>query len=395
MSAVPRLGEYEGPAVFSYGFRPFFLLAAAFAGGAIPLWLGAFYGGLVLPSAFTPRDWHVHEMLYGYVSAVLTGFLLTAIPNWTGRLPLQGNPLLVLTSVWLAGRIAVLFSMSIGWLSTALIDVSFLLLVLAAVIRELSAGRNWSNLKVAVLVALFASGNIAFHLESHLNGAADWSIRLGLATVVLLIMVIGGRIIPSFTRGWLSRERPAGRLPATFGRFDVVSIVASVPGLTLWVMAPDHRAAGFALCLGGCAQLHRLGRWAGERTIGESLVLILHLGYAFIPLGFLLTGASILGFGPAAAGAHAWGGAIAVMTVAVMTRASLGHTRRALAATAATKAIYVAVLTAAIARVAAAAGPFSADLLVPVAGLAWTAGFLGFVVAYAPVLCRPARGPAG
>src|SRR6476660_7693255 len=112
---VPRLRAYDGPALLSYGFRPFFLFGSAYAGVAVLVWLPAFYGELSLHSAFAPRDWHVHEMLYGYLPAVITGFLFTAIPNWTGQLPIQGRPLAALLAVWIAGRLAVTFSADLGW----------------------------------------------------------------------------------------------------------------------------------------------------------------------------------------------------------------------------------------------------------------------------------------
>src|SRR6187551_904636 len=144
---VPRLRAYDGPALLSYGFRPFFLLGSIYAGLAVLVWLPVFYGELSLHSTFAPRDWHVHEMLYGYLPAVITGFLFTAIPNWTGQLPIQGKPLLVLVLVWVAGRVVVTISADIGWLPAAMVDVSFLALIVAAAAREILAGRNWRNLK--------------------------------------------------------------------------------------------------------------------------------------------------------------------------------------------------------------------------------------------------------
>src|SRR4051812_13345883 len=170
---IPRLRAYQGPAVLSYGFRPFFLLGTIFAGIAVLLWLPMFHGDIALRTAFAPRDWHVHEMLYGYLPAAMTGFLLTAIPNWTGRLPIQGTPLLALVIVWIAGRLAVALSADIGWAAAALIDIGFLALVAAAAIREIAAGRNWGNLKVVAMVSVLLVGNVAFHLEAHINGVAD------------------------------------------------------------------------------------------------------------------------------------------------------------------------------------------------------------------------------
>ena len=166
MNAVPRLKSYSGPIILSYGFRPFFLLGAIYAGLAVLAWLPIFHGDLELRTVFGAIDWHVHEMLYGYLPAVVTGFLLTAIPNWTGRLPIQGRPLLVLVLLWLAGRVAVTISADIGWLMAALVDNAFLALLIAAIVREIVAGKNYGNLKVAGLVTLLLVGNVAFHLES-------------------------------------------------------------------------------------------------------------------------------------------------------------------------------------------------------------------------------------
>ena len=219
-----RLRRNDGAAILSYGFRPFFLLGSIYSGLAILVWLPVFRGELELASVLAPRDWHIHEMLYGYLPAVITGFLLTAVPNWTGRLPLQGRPLLVLVLIWLAGRIAVTMSAWTGWAAAAVVDLAFPLAVGTAVAREIVAGRNWRNLKVLTVLAVLFAGNIIFHVEAHVNGFADVGVRVGIAGSVVLIMVIGGRIIPSFTRNWLARENP-GRLPASFGRFDVVSVV--------------------------------------------------------------------------------------------------------------------------------------------------------------------------
>jgi uncharacterized protein involved in response to NO len=388
MSPVPRLRSYEGPALFSYGFRPFFLFGSLYAGLAVLVWLPVFTGELALASAFAPRDWHIHEMLYGTLSAIITGFLLTAIPNWTGRLPLQGTALIVLVAAWLLGRIAVTFSAMIGWLPAAVTDVGFLLLVAAAAAREIVAGGNWSNLKVVSLVVLLATGNICFHLEVHFAGAADYSIRLGLAVVVMLMTLIGGRIVPSFTRNWLSRENP-GRLPVSFNRFDAIVIAASAATLVLWIVMPQSPATGAALMMAGILQGMRLARWAGDRTARERLVLILHLGYAFIPLGFLLLGAASFDLVPVAAGVHAWGGGAAgTMTLAVMTRASLGHTGHVLTASRGTQAIYAAVLLAAMIRITAALAPAYVIPLSVTAAILWASAFLGFGVAYGPMLSK-------
>lgn len=384
--AASRPRNYQGWPLLSAGFRPFFLLGSIHAGLAMLVWLPVFYGELTLVSAFAPRDWHVHEMLYGYLPAVITGFLFTAIPNWTGRLPLQGTPLLVLVIVWIAGRLAVTFSAETGWLAAMLIDTSFLLLVAAAAAREIMAGRNWRNLNVVLLVLVLLAGNVAFHLEAHINGTADAGIRIGIAVVVLLISLIGGRIIPSFTRNWLVRENP-GRLPAPFGRFDMTVVAISALTLLCWAIDVDSRLTAAALALTGLLHLARLARWAGDRTWRERLLLILHVGYAFVPLGFLLSAASSFGVVQAGAGIHAWmAGAAGVMTLAVMSRASLGHTGQRLTASVATQAIYAAIIVAALARICAALDPAHYGPLLHLAAFAWTAAFLGFSIAFGRLL---------
>ncbi len=386
---VPRLRDYQGPAILSYGFRPFFLLGAVYAGLAILVWLPVFLGELTLWTAFVPRDWHVHEMLYGYLPAVITGFLFTAIPSWTGRLPVQGRPLLVLVIVWLLGRFAVTCSAGIGWLAAMLIDASFLALIAAATGREVFAGRNWRNLKVVVLVVLLLIGNIAFHLEAHVSGTADYGIRVGIAVVVLLIMLIGGRIIPSFTRNWLVRENP-GRLPSPFAKFDTAVVIFSAVTLLVWVVHRDGRLAGALLASAGILHIIRLGRWAGDRTFRERLVLILHVGYAFIPAGFLLASAAAFDLVPVSAAIHAWmAGGAGAMTLAVMTRASLGHTGQQLTALWSTQGIYLAVIIAALARIAAVMVPVWSSALLDIAAFAWVIAFFGFAVVYGPLLMRP------
>jgi uncharacterized protein involved in response to NO len=389
--SIPRLRDYQGPAILSYGFRPFFLLGSVYAGTMIPLWLSVFAGDIELPTAFAPRDWHVHEMLFGYVGAILGGFLLTAVPNWTGRLPLQGLPLSVLVSAWLAGRIAVFVSASIGWAVAGIVDAAFLTLLAGAAAREIVAGRKWSNLPVVALVSLFGAANIAFHIEAHVNGVADYSMRFAMALVITLISLIGGRIVPSFTRNWLARQRP-GRMPSPFGRLDGAIVAASVLSLAAWVAAPMSAITGALLIIAGGLHIVRLARWAGYRTVSDCLVLILHLAYAFVPLGYVLSGLAAFDILPTSAGIHAWtGGAIGAMTLAVMTRATLGHTGHALQASIGTQLLYGAVIAAALMRVCAAIDVAHMNVLLTVAGISWTIAFLGFALVYGPILCSPRR----
>ncbi len=385
-AALERRRNYAGPALFSYGFRPFFLGGAAWAAFGVLLWLPQYMGELSLPTHFGPLDWHIHEMLYGYVAAVVAGFLLTAIPNWTGRLPVSGAPLAALAALWLAGRLAILFSAMLGPLGVALIDVSFLLALMGMAAREIIAGRNWRNLRVLGILAVLVAANIVFHVEVWLSGSASYGVRLGIGAVIMLITLIGGRIVPSFTRNWLARQG-AGRLPRPFSRFDAVTLAASGLALAAWVVLPDRSLTGYLLMLAAVLQAARLARWAGDRTLADRLVLVLHAGYAFVPVGFALLGAGLLwpDAVPASAGIHAWtAGAIGLMTLAVMTRASLGHTGQPLAASPATQAIYAMALAAAVLRILAAF--LGVHLLLDLAALAWIGAFGGFVAVYGRTL---------
>ena len=386
-----RSRDVDGWPLFANSFRPFFLFGAIQAGLSILVWLPMFHGEVSVSSAFAPRDWHIHEMLYGFLPAVITGFLFTAIPNWTGRLPIRGKPLAALLAVWRAGRVAVTLSADLGWTVALVVDAAFLALVVAAATREIIAGGNWRNLPVVLLVLLLLAGNIAFHLETHFVGAADVAIRVGIAVVVLMIALIGGRIIPSFTRNWLVKVNP-GRLPVPFARFDAAVIGCSALALVAWIIAPLAGITGVMMALTGGLHLVRLARWAGDRTLRERLLTILHVGYAFLPFGFLLQALAVFGVLSPSAGIHAWmGGAAGTMTLAVMTRASLGHTGQLLTASPATQAIYAAIIVAALARVCAVVLPAHGDALLHVAAFSWFAAFLGYAVAFGPLLAGSRR----
>jgi len=391
--AIPRYRSHAGPGVFSAGFRPFFICAAAWAALAIPLWLATFAGHIEVPSALAPPVWHVHEMVYGYAAATVAGFLLTAIPNWTGRLPLQGGPLVGLVLLWLIGRIAVLLSARAGGAGAAAVaDLAFPLLFLAVVAREIVVGRNWRNLPIAGALALLFVGNLLVHAEAlgWWTSAAAGN-RLGIATLLMLVTLIGGRIVPSFTRNWLVKALPGAALPASFDTFDRIVMALTALALVAWVAWPDGPVAAATALAAGVALAARLARWRGGPTWREPLVLVLHLGYGWLALGFILLGSSeFLAWLPPTAALHALtAGAIGTMTLAVMTRASLGHTGHALTAGRGTVAIYALVTLAALLRLLAPFGAGDYLVLLCLAGLAWSGAFGLFVVLYGPALMRP------
>lgn len=266
------------------------------------------------------------------------------------------------------------------------VDVAFLATLTAMALREIVTGKNWRNLRVLVVLGVLIAGNLVFHLEAIWRGTADYGTRLGIAAMIGLIMLVGGRIVPSFTHNWLVRANP-GRLPQPFTQFDALALGASTLALTVWIVLPQRAVSGVLLMMAGMLQAARLARWAGDRTFADRLVLVLHIGYAFVPIGFLLLGAAMLwpSKWPASAGLHAWTtGAIGLMTLAVMTRASLGHTGQKLAASVPTQAIYLCALVAALARILATFEPSSA--LLHAAVFAWVLAFGGFAAIFGPLL---------
>lgn len=382
--------------ILSHGYRSFFFLAAAFAGLAVPVWILAFGYGLQPGRVADPLSWHAHEMLYGYLSAVVAGFLMTAIPNWTGRLPVSGRPLAFFVILWLAGRIAMLCGgdgMESAPFRAA--DALFLAALAGFVWREVMSGKNWRNLPVCGLVSLFAAGNILWHLEAVGLPLAGAGLRMGLGIAIMLMTLIGGRIVPSFTINWL-KKRPAAHLPAPFAAYDKAVLGWTALTVVAWIVIPDARPTGWAFLLAGALHLVRLARWRGWQTFAEPLLAVLHVAYLWLPVAFVLMGLAVLA--PSSIGIttalHALtAGAIGLLTVAVMTRASLGHSGRALTAGTGTTLIYILIWTGAVLRVAAPFTGLDYVLAVSIAGGVWAGGFALFAVLYAPVFwgLRPAK----
>lgn len=391
MLALRRSRMAAAPAFLRGGFRPFFFLGASWAVVVVGLWVLAMAGSITLPTAFDPLAWHRHEMLFGYLGAVIAGFLLTAIPNWTGRLPIAGGGLAALASLWVAARLAMLFSASTGAVLAALLDVGFLLTLALVCGREVLIARN-RNVPVVGAVLLLALAAGVDHAETLGWITPDgFGWRGGFALVLMLITLIGGRIIPSFTRNWLTKQGRTEGLPTQPSRFDILTIGVTAVALGGW--AGGVRAAFIAplLFIAGALQLVRLARWKGLSTTAEPLVFILHLAYAWLPLGLILLGTSMLvATQPASAALHALAaGAMASMTLAVMTRATLGHTGRDLRADYGTTIIFLLVTLGAALRVAAPWLPFDYLLLVKLAGALWGGAFLLFLIVYGPKLLGP------
>ncbi len=381
------------PAFLTYGFRPFFLAAGLWSAVALTMWIVMLDTGVTLPSRFDPLAWHVHEMLFGFVMAAIAGFLLTAIPNWTGRLPVSGGPLALLAALWLLGRIDCLISATVPpWLAVTA-DLSFPVVLMTVVAREIIAGRNWRNLPLVAAVIVLGIANLLMHLEADdidVPSGLGW--RLGLATVIVLISVVAGRVVPNFTRNWLAK-RQSSNLPAGHGWIDRIALGVLLVGLVLWAFLPQFHPSGLLLLLGAGFNLYRLLRWRGAATTAEPLLLVLHIGYAWLVFGIALLGLITLGIDlPASAAIHALtAGAIGTMILAMMTRATRGHVGRELSADRITSLIYVFVTLAAITRVAAAFATVWTMPLLVVSAAFWIAASGGFVLAYGPMLLLPRR----
>lgn len=386
---IPRGISRTGPALLSYGFRPFFLLAGVFAVLSMSIWIGALTLGWEVGGSYGVLNWHAHEMLFGYTSAALAGFMLTAIPNWTGRLPVSGLPLLGLVLVWLAGRLAMAAPDVTGLPAAMVIDAAFLPILAGVAGIEIVSGRNWKNLKILAGLTALSLANIAVHVSVVLTGSAADVGRLAVSIYLMLIVLVGGRIIPSFTRNWLVKSG-SSLLPAPFDRFDIAAVSVLLVALLAWSLAPETLATAVLAVITGSLHLVRIWRWRGWQTLEEPLLLGLHAAYAFIPLGMFGVALAAIGWIAAPSALHILAvGAIGNMTFAVMARASLGHTGRPTTASLRTSVALLALALAAIVRPFAELIPEGYHLLLGVAGSTWLLAFGLFVLEYGPMLVAP------
>lgn len=365
-------------------FRMLFVGSATWALIVTMLWLGALTGRWTLPTAMAPLAWHQHEMLFGYLAAVIAGFLSAAAPNWTGRPVVTGWPVAVFVGLWAAARLTLLFSSVVSPVLAAILDVGFLLTLFGYAAWLILATNN-RNKPVLLVLLLFAAACGLDHIAA-MGFVADPGIgmRCGFALVLLLIGIIGGRVIPAFTRNWLTRQGKTQKLPTMPNRFDHVAIAMLVVALAGWALLPSSQVVGALLLAAGVLHAVRLTRWAGLRAVSDPLVFVLHCTYAWLPSGLLLLGAAMLWSAvPVTSAMHALSaGAMATMTLAMMTRVIRGHTGRPLEADAATIAIYVLVNIGALVRIAAPVLPFDYMVSVGVAGGLWGGAFLVFVGVY-------------
>ena len=370
--AAPR-----GFALFNLAFRPFYLLAALFTALAVALWVATLHG-LRWSGFLPPVLWHQHEMLFGFALAVIAGFLLTAGRVWTGRPTPEGAPLALLALHWLAARVLMFTGPAPA---AALVDGAFPFVLAAVMARAIFGARNARNYFVVALLGVVGAANVAFHLD---HGVLP--LRATLWLVMTLVIVMAGRVVPSFTANALPRAGVViqPRLDRLALAVTLVAFGSDLLSLGAVFVAPLALAA---------AALHaaRQWSWAPLATRGRPILWILHLSHAWIPLAFLLLALAQFGVVAPQAPLHAFGaGAMGGLIIGMITRTALGHTARPLATGGAELAAYVLVHLAAAVRVGASVFPGTGYLtLVAVSGVLWSAAFIIYFAAYLPRLARP------
>jgi uncharacterized protein involved in response to NO len=388
---VPDEGENAGtPVLFASGFRPFFLLAGVHGCAFLLFWLAVLAGWLPGPLWLIPMWWHGHEMLFGFVGAAIAGFLLTAVPVWTGSRPLTGAGLAAVVGLWLTGRLAM---MGTGFLPPwvpAVLDLAFFPTVASVLAPGLVAARRARNYGfVPILLALFAANAmIHFQVLGLPGGRADLGVRLAVDLVMLLVVIIGGRIIPTFTGNALRRAGVAAEIRSRRW-VELLVIPAVLTFVASDLLVPRTAASGLLALLAASALLVRMVGWQSLRTRGDSLLWSLHLGYLWVPLGLLCLGLSDLTqLVPRASGIHALtAGAFGTMILTVMSRVALGHTGRELVAPPGIAVAYALITIGALIRTVGPALLPVASLPVLIAsGLCFAAAFALFTAIYAPVL---------
>ena len=388
-SSIQRIALFEG------GFRPFFLLAGLDALINMAVWLTVYFHPAIWPSGAIPAIyWHAHEMLFGFAAAAIGGFLLTAVPNWTGRSPYRGPLLGLLTALWLGGRIAVLPFLNFASAVAGAIDLAFFPVLALVLAPALVRAGKFGNLPLVGLLLLLFAANFCFHLG--LDGSPELGQHVGLYAaidIIVLIVVIGGRIIPSFTRNTLLKRGVQAPVQSrtVIERGAIVSILLMI----VFDMAlPLSRTSGAVSLLAAGLQTIRVAQWQGHRTRRDPLLWVLHLGYGWLVLAlFLKAGYLLFDLAIAAKWVHALTvGAFTTMILAVMTRASLGHTGQALVAPKPMPAVYLLVSLAAIIRVfGPVVCPQQYDVIVGLSGGVWIIAFATYLWIYTPVLTRPRR----
>lgn len=390
------------PPLLSFGFRPFFLLSGVYAVVAMAAWmtwLGLHSANLVVatPSiAGAPRFWHGHEMVFGYTTAVISGFILTAVPNWTGARRIAGTPLLVLVLLWLAGRLAMWFSVFLPAAFVATVDMSHLPALMVIVALGLFVRPAPRNLVFLLLLTVLMLANGAVHAQwlGLADDSAARGLTIGLITETLFVVIIGGRVVPAFTRNAFVRMGGGKPLPRSFPLLDKASIIAAALLVGCYILALPGLVTGAVASTAALLNGARLSFWRIAAVRGKPILWSLHLAYAWVAIGFaVLACFHFFGWFSEAAALHILAiGAVGGMTLAVMTRAALGHTGRSL------KVGRPVALAYSLIAMAAAVRGFGPGLLpsyyfaaIFMAGGLWIAGFMIFAISYYSILTGPSR----
>tara|TARA_R110001583_G_scaffold28577_1_gene101118 strand:+ start:204 stop:1397 length:1194 start_codon:yes stop_codon:yes gene_type:complete len=374
-------------ALFALGFRPFFLLATLLAMSVVTLWLPYLFGHITLAGYFNPLHWHGHEMIFGYATAVIAGFLLAAVRNWTSIDTPSGTPLMLLVMVWLLGRLACTLPLGLPPVLIATIDLAFLPALMLALSGPLIRAKKFRNMVFLLILALLTLANLLMHLQAlGLEASGGLGIKLGLGLIILVIVVMGGRVIPFFTRnplpGMEPRIRPWVEVCAVAGVALLLLLeLLAIPSLYLAVLS----------LLVGAIQFIRLSGWYDQRIWSRPIIWVLHLAYASIALGFVFKGLALLDWLPSSSAIHALGfGGIGLITLGMMARVSLGHTGRMLELPALTVwGIRLLTLGAIIRFAATLLSNEQRMLLLIASAICWVLAFSAFFKDYAPMLIRP------
>ena len=389
--------------LFTAGWRVFFLAAglwAVFAVAVWVFWLGihAFGGMAGLGVAMAPHLWHAHEMVFGYAAAALGGFFLTAVPNWTGAKDAPERFVMIVAGLWLAGRLAVWLSGVLPMALVAVIDLAFLPVLGAKVLTQLLARPKAQNMLFLLLLAMVWAGNLMVHLEwLGLARTEAQGLTGGLLAICAMIAALGGRVTPAFTRNAMLRQGRMDRLPASHDLLDKAGIaLAILTALAALAGLPAALTGGLAV-LAGIAAAGRLAGWRGLHLLGQPILWSLHLGYAMLALGLMLWGLSQFGLGSQTAALHVLAiGAVGGMTLAVMSRAALGHSGRALIAPRLVALAYVLMPLAVVLRWAGSqwmGGFYYTGVLA--SGVIWCVAFTLYLVALWPIFFGPRADPGG
>ncbi len=378
--------------LFAYGFRSNFFLAGVAALLLVPVWAVRFVAGTPVGSGWPPTLWHAHEMLFGFIASAIAGFMLTAVPSWTGQKGFAGGPLIALATVWLSARLLIASSSLWPPLLPAAVDLAFVPFLATLVMIPLLRSKN-RNTPILIVLSAFWLTNLVFHIAliEHDAPLARHSLIVGIDMVLFLVTVIGGRIVPAFTTAALRQQGVEGVLKSRTA-LTVMAVGAMACVVTGDVLLPDSRIAGWIAAVAAIVQFLRLLQWRTLHTLRQPIVWILHLAYVWLPVGLGLKAAALLGsYGIAAFWLHALTvGALTTMITGVMTRAALGHTGRPLVVHPLITVAYVLLTAAALVRVfGLSLLGLSYPLVITWSAIFWTTAFALFVGVYTPILWGP------